>query len=347
MSSNPQMQLNDIAIVILNWNGEKLLEQFLPSVIKYSKGAHIYLADNASTDGSLKVVKEKFPEVSIIENKSNGGFAKGYNDALKSVHEKLYLLLNSDVKVTENWLQPLLGTINENGIAGVQPKIKSFHSPNTFEHAGASGGMIDKDFYPFCRGRIFSKLEKDKNQYDYPMNVFWASGACMLIRKELYWEVGGLDEDFFAHMEEIDLCWRIQKRGYQFKVAPSSVVYHVGGGTLDYQSPRKTYLNFRNSLYMILKNYEGWLSGKIFRRMCLDGLSGVLFILQGKPKLTIAIIKAHFSFYTDLGKMYRKREKGDWVSFKDIKGVYRGSILWSYFVHGIHEFSKLNKRRIN
>lgn len=341
------MQLSDIAIVILNWNGKNLLEQFLPSVVQYSTGAKIYVADNASTDDSIDFLKIHYPDIAIIQNEVNGGYAKGYNESLHAVKEDFFILLNSDIEVTENWLNPLLNAFEDEKVVAVQPKIKAFRNKAYFEHAGASGGMIDKDFYPFCRGRIFTSVEEDKNQYDFPVDVFWASGACLMIRKRTYWEVGGLDEDFFAHMEEIDMCWRIKKRGYQIKIIPESVVFHVGGGTLDYESPRKTYLNFRNSLFMIAKNYDGFLFGKLFRRMCLDGISGAMFLLKLQPKLTLAIIKAHFSFYANLSKMLHKREKGDWIAFKEIKGVYRGSILWSYFVHKIDCYSKLNKRRIN
>jgi hypothetical protein len=283
--------------------------------------------------------------VKIIENTENGGFAKGYNDALKQVHEPYYLLLNSDIEVTENWLNPLFLAIQQKNVAAVQPKIKSFHKKTLFEHAGAVGGFIDSNFYPFCRGRIFDIIEEDTSQYDYPMEVFWTSGACMLIQKEIYWKVGGLDEDFFAHMEEIDLCWRIKKRGLSLQVVPQSTVYHVGGGTLDYESPRKTFLNFRNSLYMITKNYDGWLFGKIFYRLCLDGIAGAMFLLKGKPKLTITIIKAHFAFYQSLNKMLSKREKGNFTAFKTINGVYNGSILWAFYVHGVKIFSKLNARK--
>lgn len=341
------MQLSDIAIVILNWNGRKLLEQFLPTVLEHSKGARIYVADNASVDDSIAFLKSSFPEIHILQNTSNGGFAKGYNDALKHVNEKLYLLLNSDVEVTENWLLPLLEEISQENVVGVQPKILAQRNKTHFEHAGASGGFIDRDFYPFCRGRLFDIVEEDKGQYDYPMEVFWTSGACMLIRREIYWKVGGLDEDFFAHMEEIDMCWRIKKLGYSLRVVPASVVYHVGGGTLDYQSPHKTFLNFRNSLFMITKNYDGWLFGKIFKRLILDGISGVLYFVKGKFKLTFAIVKAHFAFYQSFGKILAKRKQiQSHVSFKEIKGVYKGSVVGAKFIKGIQQFSKLNLRKL-
>lgn len=340
------MDLSSIAVVILNWNGRKLLEGFLPSVTRYSGNAAIYLADNASTDDSVSFVKANFPSVKIIINEVNGGYAKGYNDALKSIEEPYYLLLNSDIEVTENWLSPLLEIIQQQNVGAVQPKIKAFSEKESFEYAGAAGGFIDKDFYPFCRGRIFDNVEKDSGQYDYPMEVFWASGACMLIRRSLFWETGGLDEDFFAHMEEIDLCWRIKKRGYSMRIIPQSVVYHVGGGTLSYASPQKTFLNFRNSLLMITKNYNGWLSGKILRRLVLDGIAGIVFLVKGNPRLTWAVIRAHFAYYSLLGKMLKKREKGSFLKFKEIKGVYSGSILWAVHIHGIRKFSDLNYRKL-
>ncbi|MBN9294349.1 MAG: glycosyltransferase family 2 protein [Flavobacteriia bacterium] len=340
------MDLSSIAVVILNWNGRKLLEGFLPSVTRYSGNAAIYLADNASTDDSVSFVKANFPSVKIIINEVNGGYAKGYNDALKSIEEPYYLLLNSDIEVTENWLSPLLEIIQQQNVGAVQPKIKAFSEKESFEYAGAAGGFIDKDFYPFCRGRIFDNVEKDSGQYDYPMEVFWASGACMLIRRSLFWETGGLDEDFFAHMEEIDLCWRIKKRGYSMQIIPQSVVYHVGGGTLSYASPQKTFLNFRNSLLMITKNYNGWLSGKILRRLVLDGIAGIVFLVKGNPRLTWAVIRAHFAYYSLLGKMLKKREKESFLKFKEIKGVYSGSILWAVHIHGIRKFSDLNYRKL-
>ncbi len=340
------MDVSQVAIVILNWNGKDLLTQFLPTVIQYSGNAVVYVADNHSSDDSVPYVKEHFPTIKIIENTQNGGYAKGYNDALKHVDEPYYLLLNSDIEVTENWLDPLFEAIQEENVTAVQPKIKAYKKKTHFEYAGAAGGFIDRNFYPFCRGRIFDVVEEDKGQYDYPMDVFWVSGACFLIRKEQYWEVGGLDEDFFAHMEEIDLCWRIKKRGFSLKVIPSSTVYHIGGGTLDYTSPRKTYLNFRNSLLMITKNYDGWLFGKIFFRMILDGVAGVIFLLKGQPKQMMAIIKAHFSFYGSLKKIIQKREKENFVAFKDIKGAYKGSILWSFYIKKLSAFSKLNLRKL-
>ncbi|HET8886778.1 MAG TPA: glycosyltransferase family 2 protein [Salinimicrobium sp.] len=298
------------AVVILNWNGKNLLEQFLPSVISFSKEAAIYVADNASTDDSVSFIAENFPQVKIIQNKTNGGYAKGYNDALRNLEEDIFILLNSDVEVTENWLSPILSIFeNEKETAVVQPKILDFKNREYFEYAGAAGGFLDKYGYPFCRGRIFDILEKDEGQYDDETEIFWASGACFAIRRNIFNEVGGFDEDYFAHQEEIDLCWRIHNKGHKLKYTGFSKIYHVGGATLNNVSPQKTFLNFRNSLFSILKNVPipqvWWI---IFCRLLLDGLAGVKFLLEGKFKHTWAIIEAHFSFYGNLLKMYEKRD---------------------------------------
>lgn len=337
--------MNQIAIVILNWNGKHFLKDFLPSVIKYSKDARIIVADNASSDDSISLLTNEFPTIEIIQNDQNGGFAKGYNDALKKVESPYYLLLNSDVEVSENWLVPLLKTMENPKIAGCQPKVLSFANKTKFEHAGAAGGYLDRNYYPFCRGRIFNETEKDTHQYDGEAEVFWTSGACMLIRSELYHKVGGFDELFFAHMEEIDLCWRIKKLGYQFKIIPSSEVYHVGGGTLDYLSTKKTYLNFRNSLYMITKNHVGWLFPKLFYRMLLDGIAATMFLFSGKPKHFWAVFMAHVDFYKHLKIMLKKRKELREIATDFNKtGLYRGSILWAKYFKGIRSFSNLNMR---
>lgn len=334
----------DLAVVILNWNGVAFLQKFLPSVVEYSKPYRVVVADNASTDSSLAYVKEHFPQVELVVNASNGGFAKGYNDALKRIKASYYILLNSDIEVSPNWIEPLVEVMKNNDVAGCQPKILSFSDKSRFEHAGASGGFLDKDFYPFCRGRIFEETEVDELQYNTNEEIFWATGACMLIRAELYHAVGGLDEDFFAHMEEIDLCWRLKRIGYTFMVVPSSKVYHVGGGTLNYMHPKKTYLNFRNSLYMIAKNYEGWVGGKIFRRLCLDGLAAIRFTLNGQLTHLKALVKAHIDFYKQWKKLKQKRaqfESNNIIRFNK-KGLYTKSILWSHFVQKKKVFSKLD-----
>lgn len=337
--------MHDLAIVILNWNGRSFLADFLPKVIAYSQPHRIILADNASTDDSVAFVKEQFPSVEIILNESNGGFAKGYNDALKKVDATFYLLLNSDIEVTENWTVPLLKAMEDPTVAGVQPKVLAYHRKEYFEHAGATGGFIDRLHYPFCRGRIFDSVEKDKHQYDYPTPIFWATGASLLIRSEVYWKAGGLDERFFAHMEEIDLCWKAQHLGYHFLAIPESVIYHVGGGTLNYNNPRKTFLNFRNSLLMIHTNYDGWLFPTILRRLLLDGLVGVQFTLSLKFKHLWAIIKAHFSYYGMFSSSQAARKQWKAQRKPARIGVYNGSIIWAYLAQRVKVFSDLNQRR--
>lgn len=337
--------MHQIAIVILNWNGKSFLKDFLPSVIAHSADARIIVADNASSDDSVAFLKATYPQIEVIQNETNGGFAKGYNDALKHVDSPFYLLLNSDVEVTENWLVPLYATMNDPKVAGCQPKVLAHGNKGKFEHAGASGGFLDHNYFPFCRGRIFDETEYDQHQYDGETEVFWTSGACMLIRSELYHRTGGFDETFFAHMEEIDLCWRIKRLGFTFKVIPSAHVFHVGGGTLNYFSPRKTFLNFRNSLFMITKNHQGWLFTKLFYRMSLDGIAAITFLLQGRASHFKAVFQAHMDFYKNLGSMLRKRKELKQTSgvFNDA-GFYRGSILWARYFKRIHEFSRLNMR---
>ena len=337
--------MEEIAIVILNFNGKSYLEKFLPSVIKHSPNSEIYVADNNSTDDSIHFLQTYYPEIKLIINKINGGFAKGYNDALKQIKSKYYLLLNSDIEVTANWLLPLYNTISSEKIAACQPKILAYHDRTKFEHAGACGGFLDINYYPFCRGRILEQTEVDSNQYDYKQEIFWASGACILIKSDLFHKLEGFDEDFFAHMEEIDLCWRLKKLGYQIYVNPESVVYHVGGGTLNYMSPFKTYLNFRNSLFMILKNHQGFYFFKIIKRLILDGLAGILFIGQGQIKHMFSVVKAHFSFYKYFFKMLKKRKKiNKQSSIFNNKGLYQGNILWAKYVKKINSFNLLNHR---
>jgi GT2 family glycosyltransferase len=333
-----------VAVVILNWNGKHFLEQFLGNVITHSEPHQVILADNASTDDSIDFVRTHYPEVRIIRNDENGGFAKGYNDALRHVDAKFYVLLNSDVEVTDGWLNPLLAAMQDEQVAGCQPKIKSYERRNEFEHAGAVGGFLDKDFYPFCRGRIFDKIETDNGQYNDTVEVFWATGACMMIRADLFHNVGGLDEDFFAHMEEIDLCWRLKRLGYKFMAVGQSEVFHVGGGTLDYLSPRKTYLNFRNSLYMILKNHDGWVTGKIFLRLCLDGLAAIRFLINGNYRHIHSLLFAHIDFYKNARKMKKKRRAFESSHHlqPNLTGIYPRSILWKRFVNKVSCYSELD-----
>ncbi|MGY0408869.1 MAG: glycosyltransferase family 2 protein [Polaribacter sp.] len=320
-----------IAIVILNWNGQKLLEQFLPSVLKFSvQIADIYLADNASTDTSISYVKTYFPSVKIIKNTINGGYAKGYNDALKYVNADIYCLLNSDIEITENWLPPILEVFKkEQNTAIIQPKILDFKDKTKFEYAGAGGGFVDLYGYPYCRGRVFNNLETDTGQFNDISEIFWASGACLFIRSSVYHQIGGLDEDYFAHQEEIDLCWRVQNLGYKIKYVGTSIVYHVGGATLRGTNPQKTYLNFRNSLLNVVKNVpKKWFLFVIFSRLILDGFAGVKFLIELKPKHTKAIIMAHFSFYKNFFKFLGKRRK---LQKKQDYNLHT-SIVWQYYV---------------
>lgn len=333
--------MSKIAVVILNWNGVQLLEDYLPSVIKYSDGASIYVADNASTDNSISFLKEKYPEVKIIQNNENGGFAKGYNDALKHVKSDIYCLLNSDVEVTENWLLPIDKAFNNlTNVAIIQPKILDLKRKDYFEYAGAAGGFIDKFGYPFCRGRIFQALEKDNGQYNDIKEIFWATGACMFIKSSIYKELGGFDEDYFAHQEEVDLCWRAKNKGHKVYYVGESYVYHLGGSTLSNMNPKKTYLNFRNSLYSITKNLPRRKACPIIiARLLLDGIAGFRFILQFRFLHCWAIVRAHFSFYMNFVRMQRKREK---LNFE--KKYYTvKSIVWSHFVHQIRKFNILVK----
>ena len=329
-----------VAIVILNWNGKKILEQFLPSVVEFSEEATIYVADNASTDKSIPYLKEKFNKVTIIQNKTNGGYAKGYNDALKNVTEDLLVLLNNDVEVTQNWLQPIINEFKrDNSLIAAQPKILDFNNKRYFEYAGAGGGFIDQLGYPYCRGRIFNTIEKDKGQYNDINKIFWASGACFIVRSNEFKELNGFDENFFAHQEEIDLCWRIQQNGGIIKYIGNSTVYHVGGATLSNINPIKTFYNFRNSLLMLVKNIKSskvWII--LFMRLLMDGIAGLHFLIQGKWKHTLAIVKAHFSFYSLLPRYINKEYK----IRKEIKYYHIKSIVWNYFIRKNRIFKELN-----
>lgn len=327
-----------IAIVILNWNGKKLLEEFLPSVVLFSKEATIYVADNASTDDSIDFIIENFPMVKIIQNKTNGGYAKGYNDAIKHVNEDVLCLLNNDVEVSENWLLPVIDCFQLNlKTVIVQPKILDYKNKAYYEYAGAAGGFIDKFGYPYCRGRIFNTIEKDEQKYDHNSNIFWASGACFFIKKTVFEELNGFDETYFAHQEEIDLCWRAKNLGYQIKYVGSSKVYHLGGGTLNALNPRKTYLNFRNSLFNLVKNAKGNLFILIFIRLVLDGIAGLKFLISFKARHSLAIIKAHFSFYSNLIRLLKERK-----ALKQSVNYYgKTSIIWEYFIKNRKTFNSL------
>lgn len=330
-----------IAVVILNWNGEVLLERYLPSVVAHSKEADIYVADNASTDGSISFVTKNYPSINIIRNTENGGFAKGYNDALKHVDADIYCLLNSDVEVSPNWLNPISKAfLNIKDVAIIQPKILDLLKKGHFEYAGAAGGFIDQLGYPFCRGRIFQTLERDNGQYDDIKEIFWATGACMFVKKNVFEELDGFDPDYFAHQEEVDFCWRAKNHGYKIFYVGTSRVYHLGGSTLSNMNPKKTYLNFRNSLFSITKNLPRRKAFIIILlRLLLDGIAALRFIFQLKFNHFLAIFRAHLSFYRQFRKMYRKREKT-----KFLRNYYvTKSIVWSYFVHKIRNFNILVK----
>lgn len=330
-----------IAIVILNWNGKELLSSYLPSVIQYSEGADIYVADNASTDESVTFVKENYPSIKIIQNSINGGYAKGYNDALRHVNADVFCLLNSDVEVTKNWLNPIMRAFEELPEAAIiQPKILDLKRKDHFEYAGAAGGFIDQLGYPFCRGRIFQALEKDEGQYNDIQEIFWATGACMFIKSKVFNEVIGFDEDYFAHQEEVDLCWRAKNAGHKVYYVGASEVFHLGGSTLSNMNPKKTFLNFRNSLFSITKNLplrKAFLI--IFIRLVLDAVAAMRFVFQLRFKHFFAILKAHLSFYKHFRKMYRKREKANFI----LKYYVTKSIVWSHFVNQKSDFITLVK----
>ncbi len=337
------------AVVILNYNGKHFLEQFLPTVITYSSNADIYVADNCSTDDSVDYLKANFPDVKIIINPENGGFATGYNQALSKVEADYYVLLNSDIEVTENWLEPCIELLSsDDKIAAVQPKILSFHNKEKFEHAGAAGGYLDKNFYPFCQGRIFEEVEVDSGQYNEDKEVFWATGACLFIKADLYHKMGGLDDDFFAHMEEIDLCWRLKKSDYKIFYCASSTVFHVGGGTLNYMNPRKTFLNFRNSIYMIAKNYDGNLFLKMLRRLVLDGVAAIMFLVKFQFAHFYAVFRAHMHFYKNWSALKQKRNKIKSTSSRfNTAGLYNKSILVMKFLKGVKSFKALDSKDFN
>lgn len=328
-----------VAVVILNWNGRDLLEKFLPQVVRFSPEANIYLADNASTDDSVLFVSENFPSVKIIQNSGNGGYAKGYNDALQNLSEDIFVLLNSDVEVTPNWLNPVISEFEKDkNVVAAQPKILDYKNPEYFEYAGAAGGFIDEYAYPYCRGRIFNTVEKDIGQYDDISSIFWASGACLFVRAEAFRSAGMLDEDYFAHQEEIDLCWRLQSKGGKILFVGTSKVYHVGGATLETADPKKTFYNFRNSLLNILKNESGSRAYfSTFMRMLLDGIAAFQFLFQGKPLHFLAVGKAHFGFYILIPKFLQKRK-----IFASKKHRFRvKSIVFQYFIRNKKVFNEL------
>lgn len=335
------------AVVILNWNGRNFLQKFLPSVIEFSQEhARIIVADNASSDNSIEFLKANFPQVEIIENNTNGGFAKGYNDALKEVDAKYYILLNSDVEVSQGWIEPVISLMeSDDKIAACQPVIRSYHARDQFEYAGAAGGFIDAYGYPFCRGRLFQDLEVDSGQYDDIREVFWATGACMFVRADIYKKLGGFDEDFFAHMEEIDLCWRMKHLGYKVMVNPLSKVYHVGGGTLPKKSSFKTYLNMRNNIVMLYKNLPSdRLLKVLLTRLILDGVAAFKFLIDGGFKDFWAVVRAHMSFYRRFKKNKAKRNV---IPHTKVSRMYMGNIVVDYFLRRKTRFTELHDSKFS
>lgn len=333
-----------VAVVILNYNTREFLEKFLPSVSKTSyPNTEIVVADNASTDDSVEFVRINYPLVKTIVLDKNYGFTGGYNRALKQIEADYYVLLNSDVEVASNWIEPMLSLMESNQqIAAIQPKLLAWHQRDSFEYAGASGGFIDSYGFPFCRGRIFEYLEKDLMHYNDARQVFWASGAALFIKANLYHEIGGLDEDFFAHMEEIDLCWRLQNAGHQIWICPESVVYHVGGGTLQKTNPRKTYYNFRNGLILLLKNLpSNKLTSVLVFRIFLDNIAAVRFLMQGKWGDFKAITSAHRHFLLKYQYWKSKRVVHQDNTAYFSTNVYKGSIVWAHFKQKIKTFSGL------
>jgi hypothetical protein len=333
------------AVVILNWNGRKYLEQFLPPLIQYSSGeAEIIVADNASNDDSISFLETNFPSVRIIRNPANEGFARGYNLALKQVKADYYILLNSDIEVTPDWIHPVIDMMEKDpSIAACQPKIRSYFERTKFEYAGAAGGFIDKYGYPFCRGRLFQSIEEDLGQYDDAIEIFWATGACMFVRADLFHQAGGLDEDFFAHMEEIDLCWRLKNLGYKIMYCPQSVVYHIGGGTLPKISWRKTYYNFRNNFYLLYKNLPDNLLIEVFaKRFILDGIAALKFLFTAGFKDFWAIYKAHISFYSTLSKTKAKRKL---LKHSPLHKVYRKNIVFEYYLRKKKKFTDMDPKK--
>lgn len=337
----------ELAIVILNWNGSAMMKRYLPSVIKYSDNAEVIVADNASTDDSLQMLAKEFPTVRVIVLDKNWGFADGYNKALKQVNAEYYLLLNSDVRVEQGWLDAMMDYMRKNhDVAACQPKLLSDVAPEKFEYAGASGGFIDAYGYPYCRGRVFDTVEKDNGQYDTVMEVLWATGACLLIRSADYWNAGGLDGRFFAHNEEIDLCWRLNIMGRKVVCVPRSKAYHLGGGTLPKGNPRKTYLNFRNNLTMLYKNLPDSELGRVMRvRLFLDYLAAVQMLVLGRSIGDFkAVLKARHDFKKwreDFKADREKIQKSRTVEY--VPGKTTFCLLVQYYIHGVKRFSRLPK----
>lgn len=336
----------DTAVVILSYNGKKWHELFLPGIVaEAGTGYDIIVADNASTDDTLQYVQENFPSVKTVQISVNKGFANGYHEALKQIQAKYYVLLSADFEVTQGWFPPLINAMQRyTGLAACQPKIRYWRDREYLEYAGAGGGFMDKYGYMFCRGRIFNELETDNGQYNDDIEVFWASGGCLMVRADLYHRIGGLDADFYAHMEEIDLCWRLKNAGYKIGYIGQSTVFHVGGSVISYGSPQKLFYNFRNNLILITKNEK---TGKLLwlfpLRMILDGVAGIRLLLTGQFTGTATIVRAHFNFYGSLGKwLKRRREAQKNITHRNEEGIYKRSIVWDHFVLRKKVFTKLN-----
>ncbi len=337
--------MDKVAIVILNWNGKKHLEQFLPSVVLHSQGEgkRIIVADNFSSDDSIEFVKSSYPEIDIIQFDGNYGYTGGYNRALKQINAEYYVLLNSDVEVTSNWLNPVIEYMDNNqDVAAAMPKINSFVAKEYYEYAGAAGGYLDKYGFPFCRGRILSDIEKDEGQHDSNQEIFWASGACFFVRSSLFFKAEGFDEAFFAHMEEIDLCWRFKRMGYKVMSIPESKVYHVGGGTLPINTPFKMYLNYRNNLFLLQKNLpSNKLIPILIVRMLLDGLSAMVYLSRFSFGFFKAVLKAHLHFYRRLRKTHKARRKFKKIASTDeVSQIYPHSMVFNFIVRKRRKFDQ-------
>ena len=333
--------MKKIAVVILNWNGKKFLEELLPTLIQHTPSeVDIVVGDNASSDNSVEFLKQSYPQIQIIQNDKNYGFAEGYNKVLDKVYADYFVLLNSDVEVTDNWISPIINMMDaDDNIAICQPKLLSYYQRDTFEYAGGAGGYIDKYGYPFCRGRLFTTLEKDNGQYNDVCEIFWATGAAMFVKAKVWKDLGGLDGDFFAHMEEIDFCWRAKNAGYKVYYYPQSVVYHIGGGTLPPSSPFKTFLNFRNNFSLLFKNLQKRQLAYVFPiRILMDWVAALKFLAEKKPKEFTAVIKAHWDFYRQIPALKHKRKN---ITQRKVSNIYNGNIVLEYYLKGKKIFSKL------
>lgn len=335
----------EVAVVILNYNGAHYLAQFLPILLKFNEpNSTIFVADNASTDHSIQLLESDFPEIKLLKLTKNFGFAEGYNQALKQINAKYYILLNSDVEVTQNWLPPIISQLQDANIAACQPKLLNYNQKTHFEYAGAAGGFIDYFGYPFCRGRIAENLEEDQRQYNDNSKIFWASGACLAIRADTFHEIGGFDGDFFAHMEEIDLCWRLQLAGYEISYTSASTVYHIGGGTLHKSNPFKTYLNFRNGLFMVYKNFpKKYFVLRVIGRMILDGIAALSYLPKGEFSNFVAVFKAHMQFYKSWPALRKKRKtvKSLKNAEANIATIIPKSIFWEFIKNKKLKFSDM------